>query len=297
MDARGVARTRVVAGLIFILLGSGFLAEDYGWWQVELVYLWPLVLIGFGTSVLIGRAERIRVEEDRSAQLAVAEERVRIARELHDIVAHSVSLMTIQIAAARRVFASKPDAARHALEQAERTGRESLTELRSLVNLLRSADASLEAARPGDGASGDDDAADRAPLPGLGDLEALVVSIREAGTLVLFDEVGDRPLLKPSVQLVVYRVVQEALTNVLRHAGSAQVRVTVLYAPDAVEVWVDDDGAGAGGGPRGDGSGHGLLGMRERVETLGGKLSAGPHPSGSGWQVHAWIPIDDGGAA
>ena len=296
MDARGLGKTRVVAGIVFIFLGVGFLLEDYGVWRVDLVYLWPLILIGFGTSVLLGRAERIQVEEDRSAQLAVAEERVRIARELHDIVAHSVSLMTIQIAAARRVFSSKPDAAQHALEQAERTGRESLNELRSLLNVLRSADASIEAARPGDvaGPEPESGAADREPLPGLADLEALVVSVREAGTLVLFDEVGARPSLPGSVELVVYRVVQEALTNVLRHAERSQVRVTVLYSTDAVEVWVDDDGSGAMVTvPRPAGHGHGLMGMRERVEALEGRLSAGPHPAGTGWQVHAWIPIAD----
>ena len=295
--SHGVAKTRVVAGILFIALGVGFLLEEHGIWRVELVYIWPLVLIGFGTSVLLGRAERMRVEEDRSAQLAVAEERVRIARELHDIVAHSVSLMTIQISAARRVFSSKPDAAKHALEQAEQTGRQSLTELRSLLNVLRSADASIEAARPGESeADSDAEPGQRTPLPGLADLDALIDGIREAGTAVTFQEIGDRPTVPGSIALVVYRVVQEALTNVLRHAGRAHVRVTVLYATDAVEVWVDDDGDGVlATVPRGEAGGHGLMGMRERVEAVQGTLAAGPHPAGKGWQVHAWVPIEGDG--
>src|SRR5688572_8265942 len=148
MNTSDVRPGRVLAGVVFTLTGLGFLLDSLGAWQLDAVFLWPIILIGIGVSFLLGRARRIRIEEDRSARLAVAEERVRIARELHDIVAHGVSLMTIQIAAARRVARTKPDDADQALANAEHAGRQSLAELRSLLAVLRSANASL---RPEDG--------------------------------------------------------------------------------------------------------------------------------------------------
>jgi len=166
---------RVTFGVIYIVVGLAFLMESFNLWKVHAGDIWPLALIGFGTSVLLGRARRIQVEEDRGAQLAVAEERVRIARELHDIVAHSVSLMTIQIAAARRVRHTRPDAADQALEAAERTGRQSLAELRQMLAMLRGADASI-------GAAGlhrqteEERVHGRRPLPGLADLKSLVAA-------------------------------------------------------------------------------------------------------------------------
>src|SRR6202165_2596160 len=141
-----VRPTRVLAGVLFFLIGLAFFLESLSVWQVHAADFWPVLLISFGVAVLLSRARRIKVEEDRTGQLAVAEERVRIARELHDIVAHSVSLMTIQIAAARRAKASQPEAAENSLKAAEDTGRQTLAELHQMLSMLRGADASIGAA-------------------------------------------------------------------------------------------------------------------------------------------------------
>jgi signal transduction histidine kinase len=284
---------RVLAGVVFTLIGVGFLLDSLGVWQVDPVYLWPIILIGIGVSFLLGRARRIRIEEDRSARLAVAEERVRIARELHDIVAHGVSLMTIQIAAARRVARTKPDDADQALSNAEQAGRQSLAELRSLLAVLRSADASLGAAsRPYEGdVAAVSEVAPTAPLPRLVDIRSLVDNLRGAGLDATLDETGTMPdRVPPGVELAAYRVVQESLTNVVRHAPNARVVVDVDYAPDGVDIVVDDDGDGLMALLPAS-SGHGLVGMRERVAASGGTLSAGPRSTGPGWRVHARFPL------
>ena len=295
----GEARaSRFVTGVLFTLIGTGFLLDELGVWTVKLVYLWPLCIIGLGLGTVVGRAHRHRVEEGRSVQLATAEERVRIARELHDIIAHSVSLMTVQIAAARRVAERRPEAAGAALEAAERTGRESLAELRRTLSVLRSADASIEAASFREGRA-DEERDERAPLPGLTDLDALVTSWREAGMDVNLEVQGRPPSTTPSVELAVFRVVQEALTNCTRHAPRANVGVWVDYTPDLIEVSVEDDGDAEAAQPASllsaprpsDAPGHGLLGMQERVAAVGGTLDAGPNPLGKGWRVRARIPV------
>ena len=214
MNATELRPSRVLAGVFFALAGTGFLLESLGVWTVDLVYLWPVLLIGIGISFLLGRARRQRLEEDRSATLAVAEERVRIARELHDIVAHGVSLMTIQIAAARRVATTKPEAADQALAAAESAGRQSLAELRSLLAVLRSADDSLGAAARPAGFSvaptrpttldieGVDGAAPTAPLPRLADIADLVDNLRLAGLDASLDVTGEPPThVAPGVEL------------------------------------------------------------------------------------------------
>ncbi len=289
------ARVRFVAGVMYVAAGVSFLLQSLGAWTVNLVFLWPLALIAFGSSVLLGRVKRIQVEETRTGQLTVAEERVRIARELHDIVAHSVTLMTVQVAAARRVAKSKPEAADHALASAEATGRQSLAELRRLLEILRSADASIEAANTREAAAEDGGGSVADPLPGLVDLDRLVNGFRDAGLAVDFNVTGDQPEVSASIGLAIYRVVQEALTNVVRHAGPASAKVSVLYAPEAISVWVEDDGrrlsgpaSRAAGRPT---EGHGLVGMRERVVAAGGLLEAGPKSEGQGWQVHARVPL------
>jgi hypothetical protein len=235
-----------MAGVVFTLIGIGFLLDSLGAWSVDLVYLWPVILIGIGVSFLLGRAKRMRIEEDRSARLAVAEERVRIARELHDIVAHGVSLMTIQIAAARRVAATKPEAADEALANAEQAGRQSLAELRSLLAVLRSADASLgEVSRDPDAAdwyeqSPEREAAPTAPQPRLSDIPALVDTLRDAGLDASLEQTGEVPSrVAPSIELAAYRIVQESLTNVVRHAPGARVVVDLDYAPDGIDIVVD----------------------------------------------------------
>lgn len=298
MSAPDYGRLRFVAGVAFAAAGIGYFFQSLGAWTVDLVFLWPLVLITFGTSVLLGRAKRIQVEETRTGQLTVAEERVRIARELHDIVAHSVTLMTVQVAAARRVAKTKPDEADRALAAAEETGRGSLTELRRLLAILRSADASIEAASPREPAtSGGPSDAVADPLPGLADLDHLVSGFKDAGMRVDFEVTGEQPDVTAGIQLAIYRVVQEALTNVVRHAGASSAKVSVLYSPGAISVWVEDDGRKVAGpatravGRPGDG--HGLVGMRERIVAAGGVLDVGPKPDGDGWQVHAHIPVLD----
>ncbi|HZU71696.1 MAG TPA: histidine kinase [Acidimicrobiales bacterium] len=294
----GYRPRRVTFGVVYLVVGIAFLLDSLHAWTVRAGDIWPLALIALGTSMLMGRRQRARVEEDRTSQLAVAEERVRIARELHDIVAHSVSLMTIQIAAARRVGKNQPEAADQALAAAEQTGRQSLVELRGMLSMLRGVDASIEAA--GHRGTGPEPPDGRRPLPGLADLESLVAGARDAGLDVRLRESGTRPESASGVGLTVYRVVQEALTNAIRHAGpAAHVQAEVTYAPGFIIVFVDDDGTGAGtGGARPPvtgpaartGDGHGLVGMRERVEALGGTMEAGPRSPGPGWRVHARIP-------
>lgn len=271
------------------MFGGGFLLDSLGYWTFNLVYVWPLILIGFGTAVLLGRAQRMEVEEKRSSDLATAEQRVRIAQELHDIVAHSVSLMTVQITAARKVLDRKPEDANKALAAAEETGRKSLDELRRIVGVLRSADQSIEAAsfRP----EGAEERSTKSPIPGMADLESLIDEMRDAGLDVTSQLVGRQAPMSSGVQLAVYRVVQEALTNVLRHAPKAKANVGVMFRDDSVKVLVTDDGAGEVATQR-KGQGHGLIGMKERVGSVGGTVEAGPAPSGGGWFVRADIPLE-----
>lgn len=284
---------RFIAGLVFLAIGLSFFLEALGIWTVNLVIIWPLLFIGLGASVLLGRSRQAKVEEDRSAQLAVAEERVRIARELHDVVAHGVSLMTVQIAAARRVAKKKPADAEAALATAEETGRQSLAELRGIVSVLRGADASIEAASTRESqprTAPNDSAPALTPMPDLDDIPVLVESVREAGLDVSYSVLGVRPELPATTGLIVYRVVQEALTNVIRHADAKRVEVSLMYLPDSIDIRIEDDGKGAkDAATRADG--HGIVGMRERLATVGGGVTAGPGPSGRGWQVHAEIPL------
>ena len=283
--------SRVAVGMFFLLLGAAFLLDSMGVFRVTAALFWPLFVISVGAGLLLHRARRLQVEEDRSAQLAVAEERVRIARELHDIVAHGVSLMTIQIAAARRVASTRPETATESLEAAEQTGRQTLSELEGMLAVLRGADASIGAAAGADGAFPGERS--RSPLPRIADIEALVESVRQAGREVSFQTLGEPHHLPASVEMIVYRVVQEALTNAVRYAGDAPIDVQLIFAPTSVTVFVDDDGPGDkavsrhAGGP---GSGHGLAGMRERLAAVGGLLEAGPRNPGPGWRVYATIP-------
>lgn len=210
---------------------------------------------------------------EEQARQAVLDERTRIAREMHDVVAHGMSVMVVQAGAASRVVAQHPDQAAEALDAIERTGRESLTEMRRLLGVLRGAD--------GDGAPV------LVPQPGIDDLPALAETFRDTSLDVALD-VGVGEDLPSGLQLSVYRVVQEALTNALRHAGPARATVAVTRRGHVVEVRVDDDGRGAGtaaGSP-----GHGLAGMRERAALYGGTVDAGPRVGG-GFSVVARFPV------
>jgi signal transduction histidine kinase len=287
---------RVAIGIFFLLLGLAFLLDSAGVFRVTAALFWPLLVISLGAAMLLKRARRLMVEEDRSAQLAVAEERVRIARELHDIVAHGVSLMTIQIAAARRVGPKNAESANESLEAAEQTGRQTLSELEGMLAVLRGADASIGAAAgmtsPG-AAAGGQAANLRNPPPRIADLEPLVEAVRQTGRVVSYHMLGDPPPLPASVDMAVYRVVQEALTNAVRYAGEAAIDIQVIFSPTNITLFIDDEGPGASPG-RPDtppGTGHGLVGMQERLAAVGGTLEAGPKRPGPGWRVYATIPV------
>jgi signal transduction histidine kinase len=214
------------------------------------------------------KAERLEAER----LLAVAEERARIARELHDVIAHSVSVMVVQAEAAQEVLKQSPQRAIEPLQAVQDTGRQAMVEMSRLVGLLREHGEEIGLA----------------PQPGLGDLEALLSHVRDAGLPVELRIEGQPRQLPLGVDLSAYRVVQEALTNALKHAGPAHAEVTVRYGRDELELEVCDDGPGTGNGHVG---GHGLVGMRERVSVFGGELHAGRRPEG-GFAVRARLPLD-----
>ncbi|MFC7327224.1 sensor histidine kinase [Marinactinospora rubrisoli] len=247
-----------------------------GWWLGRLARLRAAHL-----AELQARAARLEHARDAHARAVLAEERSRIARELHDVVAHHVSVMTVQATAGRRVIDRSPERARQALEDIEETGRQAMSEMRRIVGVLRTS---------GSGATG------RGPQPGLADLPDLLGQVRETGVSVTLHTQGAARPLPPGLELTVYRVVQESLTNVLKHAGpDATAAITLRFEPGAVSVGVEDDGAGPAATDRGgDEPGHGLLGMRERVSLFGGDLEVGPRPGG-GFAVHARIPENRSG--
>jgi signal transduction histidine kinase len=233
-------------------------------------------LIAVGGPVLSWSwGELLRTRRDRrrgEVRRAAAEERARIARELHDVVAHHVSLIVVQAVAADDVFDARPDQAREALRAIESSGRAALAELRRLLGTVRP---------PAEGNGHD-------PQPGLAQLDALVASVRGAGVEVAVHYEGTPVQAPAGVDLSAYRIVQEALTNTLRHARARQAVVTVRYSPAAVEVEVQDDGRGAGSVIDG---GHGIVGMQERVALLGGTLQVGSGPGG-GFRVRAALPLE-----
>jgi signal transduction histidine kinase len=221
------------------------------------------------------RAARAEREREERARLAVAEERARVARELHDVVGHSVSVMTVQASAVRRLLSEDQEKVREALLTVEQTGREALAEMRRMVGVLRHVE----------------EAPARAPQPSLEQLERLVENARETGLPVELRIEGEPAQLPAGVDLTAYRLVQEGLTNAVKHAGAAHAEVVVRYGDGHVELTVSDDGSGGGdGGRSGPGSGHGLVGMRERVAVYGGELEAGPRPEG-GYRLRARLPV------
>ena len=230
--------------------------------------------VGVPTALGFVVADRRRwIARDRAAaaQAAVADERARIARELHDVVMHTLGIMVVQAGAARSVLHRDPDAAAAALRQVEDAGRTGVGEMRRLLEVS-------------------DDEAARSPQPGLDRLDELVERFRAAGLPVDVVVDGEPGALPPGVDLSAYRIVQEALTNTLRHAPGARARVRLGYGADRLEVEVTDDGAGT---PApvvpADGGGRGLVGMRERVALLGGELRTGPR-DGGGYAVRARLP-------
>lgn len=236
-----------------------------------------LWLLGNTIRGLEERALRLQREQELAARVAVADERARIARELHDVVAHSVSVMVIQAGAARRLLGRQPERAGEALVAVEQGGRDALTELRHLLGLLT------------DAAGGD---AGLAPQPGLSQLEALVERVIAAGLPVQLKIEGHPRPLPPGLDLTAYRVVQEALTNALKYAPSAHTEVTVAYTP--LDLWLEVVDAGGAAYPDAAGAGRGLLGMRERVAVYGGQVEAGPLAEG-GFAVRARLPLEPAG--
>jgi signal transduction histidine kinase len=232
----------------------------------------------FGAPWVAGRAVRQRrlndreLEEEKTrAATAITDERARIARELHDVVAHSISVMVIQARGGRRVLESEPADARDAFAVIESTGQQALDEMRRLVGMLRSGDETLPLA----------------PQPSLRELGTLVEQVRAAGLPVQVAVEGEPRDLPPGVDLSAFRIVQEALTNALTHAGPARARVVLRYKADELELEISDDGPGTGDG---SGSGYGLVGMRERVLVYGGELQAGRQPGG-GYALRVRLPF------
>jgi signal transduction histidine kinase len=237
-------------------------------------------LVGFA---LRGRAEQTAAAEERAARaerereiaarVAVAEERGRIARELHDVVAHAVSVMVLQVGAVRHRMPEADAESREALKNVEQAGRTALAEMRRLLNAMRH----------------DDEALELLPQPGLQDVAALVDHVRAAGLPVRLDVHGEPVPLPPGLDLSAYRIVQEGLTNSLKHSGASHAEVDVRYGATELELEVRDDGTG--GVTTDEGLGHGLVGVRERVKIYGGEMTAGVSRSG-GYVLRARIPLD-----
>ncbi len=264
--------------------------------DVVLLILLPVLVAAITVSQWRRRAAESRVrllglqaEHQAATEAAVQQERARIATELHDVVTHNVSVMIVQAGAARQVLDQSPDQAKAALLAVESSGRAAMAELRHLLGLLNPGD---QAGETGAGQPGSDP--ELRPQPGLARLVALVERVRAAGLPVELDVSGLPPDLPPGLEVAAYRVVQEALTNVIKHAGKPQTSVRVGCRGGALVVEVADAGRSmAVVGPVGAsllGSGRGLIGMRERTALYGGDLQAGPKP-GSGWQVTARLPV------
>jgi signal transduction histidine kinase len=247
------------AAASIVVVGQNSSPEELQTWLVAAVAALVIVRL-----VVRRRDERAT----QKAHEAAADERARIARELHDVVGHSVSVMVVQAGAERRV--ADRESTRETLEQIEQAGRQALAELRRMLGVMRRGH----------------EPADRSPAPGLAALDALVDGVREAGLPVGVRREGTPMPLAPGLDLTAYRIVQEGLTNALKHADGARVDVVVRYAPRELAIEVLDEGPGGSV----NGSGHGLAGMRERVALYGGHIEAGPRPEG-GFALRARLPL------
>jgi signal transduction histidine kinase len=280
----GVRELTVVTALL--LLAGG------GWWH-DLIFLSGLIAAALGLGLYTGtrraylaelrdRADRLERERDQQAALAVAAERTRIAREMHDIVAHHLTVMITLSEAAIAASASSPERANDVMRSVADTGRRALADTRRLLGVLRQ--------HPGQDPGGS-----LQPVPDLNQLDTLIEQVRSAGLDTTLEIHGQAPDVPAGVQLTVYRLVQEALTNTLKHGGpGARASVRLRYLPGELLVDIDDDGAGATAAETA-GIGSGLLGMRERVHAYGGDVRAGPRPP-RGWQVSARLRLDGGDA-
>jgi signal transduction histidine kinase len=281
------------AGLVTmtVLTGAAMLAGPLPWYAQENlgILAWTGIGATAGDAVrsrravvqaIRERAERAERTREEEARRRVAEERLRIARDLHDVVAHHIALVNVQAGVAAHVMDRRPDQAKEALAHVREASRSALNELRATVGLLRQ--------------SGDPEAPTE-PAPGLDRLDELAGTFRSAGLHVEVARCDDGTELPAAVGLAAYRVIQEALTNVQKHAGrEAKAEVSVVRVGPNIEITVLDDGTGDGTAPQ-EGGGHGLLGMRERVTALRGTLTTGPR-YGGGWRVHAILPVKTGTA-
>ena len=278
--------------LVLVLQGRGTY-QDVGLWAWLFASVTALAVWAFGLvrrsrqetmSALRDRAERLEVERDQQTRLATSAERARIAREMHDIIAHSLSVIVAQADGGRYAARADPEEASRSLATIAETGRAALADMRRLLGVLRVGD---------DGAA----SADLAPQPAAGDLEQLVEQVRASGMRVSLVRRGTARPLPPGAGLVAYRICQESLTNVLKHAGpDPSVTVLLQWLPAALALEVSDDGRGAAAASESDGRGQGLVGMRERVAMFGGVVTAGPRASG-GFRVRAELPLPARAAA
>jgi signal transduction histidine kinase len=284
LDGRHLLAGSAMGLLMIVEVGVGgrmMTLED--WIYVLLIYSAALV---FGVALrvqtdrsiaLAVAADRALREQEATAQAAVHEERARIARELHDVVAHNVGLIVLQAGGARSVLATDPERARTALRQVEETGRQTLTEMRHLVGILR-----------------EDEDEERQPLPRLERLPELAEEARAGGLTVDLAVEGSPVELSAGLELAAYRLIQEALTNARKHAPTSHVRVHLGYEPDRLRIEVSDDGgssvAPAATTQDASGRGHGLIGMHERVQMYGGRMQTRALPGG-GFRVEATLPL------
>jgi signal transduction histidine kinase len=269
-----------------VLTGVAMIAGPLPWYTQEnlAIFAWTGMAATAGDAIrsrrafvqaVQERAERAERTREEEARRRVAEERLRIARDLHDVVAHHIALVNVQAGVAAHVMDKRPDQAKEALSHVREASRSALNELRATVGLLRQ--------------SGDPEAPTE-PAPGLDRLDELVGTFRSAGQRVEVARADQGTALPAAVGLAAYRIIQEALTNVRKHAGAeAKAEVSVVRVGPHLEITVLDDGTGEAQRPA-DGGGHGLLGMRERVTALRGTLTTGPR-YGGGFRVHAILPV------
>jgi signal transduction histidine kinase len=260
----------IAVGLIFaVSTGVGQAPGEAVW---DAAFSVVALALPFATGVTVRalgrRTATLETEQTVAAARAAEEERRRIARELHDIISHGLGLVVLQAGVADQVLDRDPDRAREALAQIRQTGQEAISELSTLVGLIREAPASAD------------------PQPTLVDIERLVESTRAAGLEVHLHTQGPARPLPAAVEINAYRVVQEGLTNALKHAGRAKVNVLLHYLPNNLEIEIVDNGRAA---QRGSGGRHGLPGLRERVAVFGGRFEAGSQPEG-GWRIRASFP-------
>ncbi len=266
----------MIAGVVAVgLLSPDYMSADLYFPVIIVVLCWlggRTVRTRARHAAELHEAAALAAERrEREAQEAVGEERRRIAREMHDVVAHSISVMVVQAGGARRILANDPERAEQAAARIRAAGTDALAEMHILLGVLESAP-------------------DGAAPPTLDGLEQLVARTRAAGLPVSLEVTGERRSLSPGAELAVYRVVQEALTNAMKHAGSATTLVRFAWGEDALEISVADRGDG-GPSPQLAGAGHGLMGMRERLRVYGGEVRTGPRPEG-GFEVAARLPLE-----